>query len=66
MTIGDKVKMNDNYYVGEHDKNRIWTVRSEPWDCCGTLVVLLFGKTDCYAVDGLDLVERVKNGGNEA
>lgn len=55
MKIGDKVTMNNKYYVSEHNKSKVWTVRSEPWKCCGTLVVLLEGKSGGYAVDGLDI-----------
>lgn len=57
MKIGDKVVMNNKYYVNEKNKGKVWTVRSEPWECCGTLVVLLEGKSGGYAVDGLDIVE---------
>ncbi len=56
MKIGDKVVMNNKYVVGKEDKNKVWTVRSEPWVCCGTLVVLLEGKSGGYAVDGLDII----------
>ena len=41
---GDKVVMNDLYYVSEENRGKVWTVRSEPWVCCGTLVVKLEGK----------------------
>lgn len=44
---GDKVRMNDNYYVSEENKNKIWVVRSEPWECCGTQIVSLQGKSVC-------------------
>lgn len=54
---GDKVVMNDHYHVSEENRGKIWTVRSDPWVCCGTLVVKLEGKAGGYAVDGLDLVE---------
>lgn len=54
---GDKVMMNDRYRVSEQNKGKVWTVRSEPWDLCGTGVVLLEGKSGGYAVDGLDLVK---------
>ena len=57
MKIGDKVVMNDNYYVSEANRGRVWTVRSEPWNVCGTTVVLLEGKSGGYAVDGLNLAE---------
>ena len=39
MKPGDKVVMNNKYYVSAENKRRIWTVASEPWMCCGTLVV---------------------------
>lgn len=57
MKIGDKVVMNNKYYVADKNKDKIWAVRSEPWECGGTLVVLLEGKSGGYAVDGLDIVE---------
>ena len=57
MKIGDKVVMNDKYRVSEEDKGRIWTVRYGPWDCCGTAIVLLEGRSGGYDVDGLTIVE---------
>lgn len=54
---GDKVVMNNLYYVSEENRGKVWMVRSEPWVCCGTLVVKLEGKAGGYAVDGLDKVE---------
>ncbi len=56
LKIGDRVVMNDKYYVPNADKGRIWTVRSKPYSCCGTIVVLLEEKTGAYAADGLDKV----------
>lgn len=50
---GDKVVMNDNYYVSEENKGKISTVRSEPWNLCGTNVVKISGRAGGYAVDGL-------------
>lgn len=61
MKPGDKVIMNNKYHVSESNRGKIWTVRSEPWNCCGTLVVKLEGKAGGYAVDGLDLVEEADN-----
>ena len=58
VKIGDKVVMNSNYFVSEENKGKIWTVRSNPWNCCGTIVVLLEGKSGGYAIDGLNLVEK--------
>ena len=49
--------MNDNYHVSESDKGKVWTVKSEPWNCCGTMVVKLEGKHGGYAVDGLSLIK---------
>lgn len=57
---GDKVRMNSNYHVSEENRSKVWKVQSEPWMCCGTLVVALEGKAGGYAVDGLDFVEDVK------
>ena len=54
---GMKVKMNSKYHVPAESKDKIWVVRSEPWNLCGTEVVLLEGKVGDYAVDGLDIVE---------
>ena len=54
---GDKVVMNDHYHVSEENRGKVWTVRSEPWVCCGTLVVKLEGKVGGYAFDWLDKVE---------
>lgn len=61
MKIGDKVVMNNRYYVSAENKGKVWTVRSEPWECSGTLVVLLEGKRGGYAVDGLDIVQEMQN-----
>ncbi len=61
MKIGDKVVMNDKYYVSEENRSKVWTVRSEPWECSGTLVVLLEGKSGGYAFDGLDIVQEASN-----
>lgn len=54
---GDKVTMNSRYYVRKENRGKVWTVMSDPWNCCGTLVVKLEGKAGGYAVYGLDLVE---------
>lgn len=57
LIMGDKVKMNEKYHVKAEDKDRIFEVRSEPWMCCGTEVVALYGKAGGYAVDGLEKVD---------
>ena len=36
MKPGDKVVMNNKYYVSAENKRRIWTVASEPWMCCAS------------------------------
>lgn len=54
---GDHVVMNDRYHVSDKNRGKVWEVRSEPWNCCGIMVVLLAGRPGGYAVDGLDKVE---------
>ncbi len=56
MKPGDRVIMVD---CAEADKNagRVWTVRSEPWDVCGTPCVLLDGYRGGFAVDCLRCVD---------
>lgn len=56
IKIGDKVKMNGKYYVSEQNKRKVFTVKSEPQEVCGTLSVWLEGYKGCYAVDGLKKV----------
>ncbi len=54
---GDKVVKNDNYYVSESEKGTVFTVRSDPFDICGTVCVLLEGVSGGYALDGLTKVK---------
>lgn len=54
MKPGDQVTMNDNYHVSDANKGKVWTVKSEPWNCCGTMVVKLDGKSGGYRQPGLD------------
>lgn len=58
LKVGDKVVMNDKYHVSESNKGKVFTVRTEPQDVCGTLSVWLEGFRGCYAVDGLTKVEQ--------
>lgn len=58
IKIGDKVTMNDKYYVSEKNKGVEWTVMSEPFDVCGTTCVMLEGFSGGYALDGLDKVNK--------
>lgn len=53
---GDKVKM-INCYEAEKYKDKIWTVRSEPWIACGSEVILLDGKSGGFATEFLEKVE---------
>lgn len=57
LKLGDKVTMNSRYYVSEENRGKIWTVASDPWNLCGTMMVKLEGRHGGYAIDGLDLVE---------
>lgn len=56
MKIGDKVKM-VNCIEAEENPDKIWTVRSEPWNVCGTMCVLLEGKSGGFAVECLEKIE---------
>ena len=56
LQIGDKVKMNDKYYVSDKNKEKVFTVKTEPQEVSGTLCVWLEGYRGCYAVDGLSKV----------
>ena len=57
IKIGDKVVMNDKYYVSEKNKGRKWIVNSEPFEICGTVCVKLLGRSGVYALDGLTKVD---------
>jgi hypothetical protein len=57
LKIGDKVTMNNKYWVAEKNKGVIFTVRSEPFDLCGTECVMLENYRGGYAADGLTKVE---------
>jgi hypothetical protein len=59
MKIGDKVIMNEKYHIADKNKGVIFTVRSEPFDICGTECVLLENYRGGYAMDGLMVVEEV-------
>ena len=58
LKIDDKVVMNDKYHVSEKNNGVVFTVRSKPFNCCGTMVVLLENYRGGYAVDGLTKVNR--------
>ena len=48
--------MNDKYYVHPANRGKVFTVRTEPREICGTMAVFLEEKTGCYASDGLTVV----------
>jgi len=50
---GDKVVMNNKYYVSEKNKEKVFTVTTEPQEVCGTKCVWMEGYRGCYAADGL-------------
>lgn len=66
LKIGDKVVMNDKYRVAEKNKGVVFTVKSSPWNCGGTEVVLLDNYSGGYAVDGLSLAKENKMTPQEA
>ena len=54
---GDKVVMNDKYYVSLKNAGRVFTVRAGPQMICGTMCVWLEGYCGAYPADGLTLVK---------
>ncbi len=56
MNIGDSVIMNEKYVVAEKNQGKVFTVRSQHFDICGTECVMLEGYSGGYAVDGLTVV----------
>jgi hypothetical protein len=56
MNKGDRVIMNDKYYVSEKNRGKEFTVATDPQDVCGTTCVWLKDYKGCYAVDGLTVV----------
>lgn len=54
---GDKVTMNNKYWVADKNKGVVFTVRSNPYDLCGTECVMLENYRGGYAADGLTKVE---------
>lgn len=57
LKIGDKVKM-VNCYEAKENPHKIWVVRSEPWEMCGSTVILLEGKRGGFDVKCLEIVEQ--------
>lgn len=56
LKAGDKVTM-VNCFEAEKYKDKVWEVRSEPWDLCGSEVVLLKGKSGGFATEFLRKVD---------
>lgn len=56
IKIGDKVRMNDKYHVSEKNRNKEFTVTTDPQVVCGTLCVWMNGFRGFYAADGLEKV----------
>ncbi len=57
LKIGDKVTMNNKYYVPDQNKGKVFTITAGPHEVCGTECVWLEGYRGCYAADGLTVVE---------
>jgi|WetSurMetagenome_2_1015567.scaffolds.fasta_scaffold1809900_2 hypothetical protein len=53
---GDRVFMVD-CYEAEKYAGRAWTVESEPWECCGSEIVLLEGKSGGFDTSRLKKLE---------
>lgn len=53
---GDRVKMNNKYFVTEKNKEKVFIVITDVQDMCGCKVVWLKGYNGCYAADGLEIV----------
>jgi len=56
LNIGDKVVM-VNCYEALKNPDKVWTVRSKPFDVCGCECVMLEGKSGGFEVDCLELVK---------
>lgn len=56
LKIGDKVKMINCLEADEY-KDKVWVVRSEPFEMCGSKVILLEGKRGGFDTDCLELVK---------
>lgn len=57
LKVGDRVKMNDRYYVHEDNKGKVFRVIAGPQEVGGQSCVWLEGYRGCYAEDGLDKVD---------
>lgn len=55
LHVGDKVIMH-TCYEAEKYRNKVWAVVSEPWDLCGSEVVMLDGYRGGFATEFLKKV----------
>jgi hypothetical protein len=53
--IGTKVRMVNCYEARAHG-DRVWVTRSEPWEMCGSQVVMLEGKSGGFDTNCLEVV----------
>ena len=53
MNIGDSVIMNEKYVVAEKNQGKVFTVRSQHFDICGTECVMLEGYSGGDGVGGV-------------
>lgn len=53
---GDRVTMVNCYEAREHP-DKVWTVNSEPWNVCGSEVVLLEGKSGGFDTSCLQKIK---------
>lgn len=56
VIIGNRVRM-VNCLEAEKYGNKIWTIVSEPWECCGSIVVRLKDKSGGFDISRLAIVE---------
>lgn len=57
-SIGTKVRM-VNCLEAEKYGDKVWITRSDPWEMCGSQVVLLGGKSGGFDTSCLEVVENV-------
>ena len=60
MPIGTKVRMVDCLEAEDPKNQHDWVTASEPWNLCGTWVVLLEGFRGGFDIKKLELAEKNK------
>jgi len=58
LPIGTSVRM-INYYEAKEHGDKVWVTRSEPWEMCGSRVVLLKGKSGGFDTNCLEVVKDI-------